>query len=268
MSSILKITPTSYYRWLKRQKPQYQMIWNKSLAKKIRQIFYEYKQTYGAKRIQIICEKDGYKVSYKTVWKYCNKMHLKSFVRLKKHKKPKEIKNKNHNIPNLVNRQWSKYEKNELWVTDISFLPYGNKNFGFLSVMKDVKTGFIISYQMSKYNDMQIYRKTLLKAAKFRTQMKPLIIHSDNGYHYVSLQTRRYALENNIILSTSRIGNSIDNAACETFFSQIKTECLNLYKFKTYDNLKLKVDQYMKFYNYKRISIKHKNTPWNVYNHL
>ena len=61
--------------------------------------------------------------------------------------------------------------------------------------------------------------------------------------------------ENNILISLSSSGKLLDNAACETFFSSLKTEWYNnnLTTFKEVYN----VIDYIQFYNFKRIVIKH-----------
>ncbi len=52
---------------------------------------------------------------------------IKSKIRPKR-KKPKEIKVKNIMIPNIINRKWDAYNKGELFVTDVVYFPYGQKN--------------------------------------------------------------------------------------------------------------------------------------------
>lgn len=107
-------------------------------------------------------------------------LDFKSFVRKKsKIKKPKEIKIRKQIFPNIVKRRWSQFEKNQLWVTDVSYIPYDNKKFYYLSIIKDCKTGLILSSIISKINDIKLYKETLFQAEKFRNdKSQQLIIHS------------------------------------------------------------------------------------------
>lgn len=50
----------------------------------------------------------------------------------------------------------------------------------------------------------------------------------------------------------SRKGNRLDNACIESFFSHFKAECFYLYSFKTVDEVKEAVHQYIYFYNHQR----------------
>lgn len=149
---------------------------------------------------------------------------FKSFIRKKnQNNKPKEIKIINKKFSNVVKRKWNIFEKNQLWVTDVTYITYNIKNFCYLSIIKDCKTRFIVSAVISKVNDVKFYKDTLFEAEKFRTNNNnQLIIHSDNGYQYTSIFAQRYCKEKNIIISLSKPGCSLDNAMCETFFSSLK----------------------------------------------
>ena len=216
-------------------------------------------------RICILLNKYGIKCSKTKVYRYMKEMNLFSVIRVKKmHRKPKEIKNTRTGFKNVIQRKWALYDVNELWVTDVTFIKLKN-SFVYLSVLKDAKSGFIVGHKLSKVNDNKIWKDTLENANQFRQINKKLVIHSDNGNQYTSIWMRRYAKKNNIIISLSRAGNSIDNAICETFFSQLKHELPNLEKQQTFNELENIINNYINYHNYERIMIKHKDTPASFY---
>lgn len=51
-------------------------------------------------------------------------------------------------------------------------------------------------------------------------------------------------------------GNCLDNAVAESFFGTLKTECFYLEKYNSIDELKKATDNYIYYYNHKRISLK------------
>ena len=57
----------------------------------------------------------------------------------------------------------------------------------------------------------------------------------------------------------SRKGNCWDNASMESFFSHLKTECFNLYTFKTSQEVRRAIKDYIRFYNYERFQNKLNN---------
>ncbi len=61
-----------------------------------------------------------------------------------------------------------------------------------------------------------------------------------------------------IIQSMSRKGNCLDNAPIENFFGKLKNEMFygHEYEFKTLDQLKEAIEEYIVYYNTKRIKAK------------
>lgn len=59
---------------------------------------------------------------------------------------------------------------------------------------------------------------------------------------------------NNIKQSMSRKGNCLDNAVIENFFGTLKSELFYLRKYKSIDELKKDINEYIYYYNNDRIS--------------
>ncbi len=62
--------------------------------------------------------------------------------------------------------------------------------------------------------------------------------------------------ENGIEQSMSRKGNCLDNVAMESFFGRMKTERFYGKSFKTIDEIKIMIDEYVSYYNEERIQLK------------
>lgn len=60
----------------------------------------------------------------------------------------------------------------------------------------------------------------------------------------------------------SRRRNCLDNAPAENFFGTLKLECINRVKIETFYQANLLIDEYIHFYNYERIQLKTKLTPF------
>ena len=65
----------------------------------------------------------------------------------------------------------------------------------------------------------------LMQAVKGLNKACGVILHSDQGWQYQMVAYRRILAEHGIIQSMSRKGNCLDNAAMESFFGRLKTEC-------------------------------------------
>ncbi len=62
--------------------------------------------------------------------------------------------------------------------------------------------------------------------------------------------------EKNIEQSMSRKGNCLDNAAMESFFGTLKSEYFYLESFENVEQLASGLDDYIAYYNQKRISLR------------
>ncbi|WP_412761881.1 DDE-type integrase/transposase/recombinase [Peribacillus frigoritolerans] len=68
---------------------------------------------------------------------------------------------------NLLNRDFHASRSNEKWVTDITYLIFNRQKL-FLSAIKDLYNNEIISYQVSRRNDLTLVIVTIKKAKKKR----------------------------------------------------------------------------------------------------
>src|SRR4249919_4371511 len=77
--------------------------------------------------------------------------------------------------------------------------------------------------------------------------------HSDRGVEYASEQFQRLMADSGIVCSMSRSGNVWDNAAMESFFSSLKIERTARKTYRTRDQAKADVFDYIeRFYNPRR----------------
>jgi putative transposase len=80
-----------------------------------------------------------------------------------------------------------------------------------------------------------------------------LLHHSDRGGQYSSEQFQRLMADHGVVCSMSRSGNVWDNAAMESFFSSLKTERTARKTYRTRDEARADVFDYIeRFYNAKR----------------
>lgn len=83
---------------------------------------------------------------------------------------------------------------------------------------------------------------------------KGLVHHSDRGSQYASADYQAMLKQHGIVCSMSRKGDCWDNAPMESFFGTLKTESLHRYKFKTRNDARREIFEYIEiFYNRKRI---------------
>jgi putative transposase len=102
-------------------------------------------------------------------------------------------------------------------------------------------------------DDTQLVTDALVMAIWRRGKPDALLHHSDRGSQYTSEQFQKLLSDHGIVCSMSRSGNVWDNAAMESFFSSLKTERTARKTYRTRDEAKADVFDYIeRFYNAKR----------------
>lgn len=256
LCKYFNVSKSGYYKYLKYNKDR-----DLETLKLIQQIQDKSKRRYGYRRVEIALKnKFNLKVNHKKVLRIMSKYNLLSKIRRKyMYRKPNEIM---HKYANLYERNFHTNNINEKWTTDISYIitPKGRL---YLSVIKDICDGYIVAYKYSTIQDLKLVSDTI-KLALEKEKVNNTILHSDQGFQYTSHMYYLLAEENNITLSMSRKGTPLDNAPAESFFSAFKTECIYLEKPKTIQEAKELCDEYIDFYNFERIQLKHRQSPYEV----
>lgn len=225
----------------------------------IEEIFHEYYDSIGRKPLaKIFFNKTGILISDRHIGRIMNKMHLFCNIRIKKSHNLREIKNTTFKMPNIVNRDYdNKYIDKSIIATDITYIESPkdvDNKYVFLSIFISHKTKEILNYSLSKNNNLDL----VLNSLPQDEILKYSIVHSDHGVFYTSHKFKSKLIKNNCIQSMSRIGNSLDNRVAEHFFATIKTELINKLKMNkiNFDELKCLIDEYIFYYNNKRIQEK------------
>lgn len=130
-----------------------------------------------------------------------------------------------------------------------------NGSKAYLSAILDIGDNSIISYVIGKSNNNKLVFDTLDKAIEANPTATPLF-HSNLGFQYTSKTFKHKLNEINAILSMSRVGRYIDNGPMEPFWGTLKSEMYYLRKFSTFEELEQAIDEYIKFYNIKKLQKK------------
>ena len=173
-------------------------------------------------------------------------------IRCTHKKKFKVTTDSKHSLPiakNVLNRQFTQTAPNQVWVADITYIPT-DEGWLFLAAVKDLYTCEIVGWAMDKQMTKQLVIDAL-RAAYWRKKPLPgLLHHSDRGSQYCSGTYRALQVSYKMKTSMSRKGDCWDNAPMESFFGALKTECLHHFKFKTRDQARQVVFDYIEvFYN-------------------
>jgi transposase InsO family protein len=243
----LNISRSGYYKYKNRVKPE-----KEKQDELICSLITEYHLTF-----------DGI-LGYIRMTMFINKLNQKSFskgyihrlmrflgisARIRRKKVNRTRVKPKYTKENILARDFTSNAPNEKWLTDVTeFSIPGDSRKLYLSPIMDLYDNSIIEYELSFKNNNQLVFKMFDRATNKYPKAKP-IFHSDRGFQYTSNIFKSKIEEAGMIQSMSRVGKCIDNGPMEGFFGTLKTEMFYGKKFKTLEELREKIIEYIKFYN-------------------
>ncbi len=127
----------------------------------------------------------------------------------------------------------------------------------YLDAFMDMYNSEILSFSISERPTANNVMSALNKAIEVTSDCKyRRTFHSDQGWAYQMNLYRNKLKKERIFQSMSRKGNCLDNAVMENFFGILKQEIYYGYVYNGYNELKLAIENYIKYYNEKRIKAK------------
>lgn len=261
MCEFLKVSRAAYYAWIKcMDRPDA----DEEKMKLVQWAYSRSRRTYGYRRITIwIHREKGQIINHKAVLRLMNKLGIQSIARRRKYYTKHDESDQYHRYHNLLNRDFSASCPNQKWVTDVTYIPT-QQGWLYLSVIKDLYDGFIVAYQTSPHNSVDLVTNLLNQAHTKEMVTDGLALHSDQGHQYCShayyVLTQQYGIRP----SMSRRGNCWDNAPMENFFSHLKSEVIHHIQLQTFTQAKEVIADYIRFFNYERIQLKTRLTPFEL----
>lgn len=251
MCEVLGVSRSGYYEWLSRPKSN-QKERKEKLKSQIKRVYLESRRNYGSPKITKQLNSEGVSVSQKTVARIMKEEGIRS----KTVKKYKATTNSKHHLPvypNLVDQQFKVKQPGQVWVADITYI-WTSEGWLYLATIMELFSRRIIGWAMGERMTKELVILALKRAIQTQPPSPGLIHHSDRGSQYASTEYQQLLRANEIITSMSRKGNCYDNACIESFHSVIKKELIFHEKYKTREQAKKSIVEYIvSFYNYKRI---------------
>jgi putative transposase len=250
MCSVLKVSRSGYYAW--RDRPVSRRARDDAqLLVHIRRVHLQFRRVYGA--VKTWRELNGQAIA-------CGKHRV---ARLRKRdgieaqrKRRFRLTVENHNTappaPHLVQRQFAVTQPNRIWVGDMTFIRTRG-GFLYLAVLVDLFARKVVGWSMHDRPSLELVLAALQMAVEARRPSAGLVHHTDQGALYSAHRYRACMHEHRIVASMSRRGNCYDNAVAESFFSSLKNELVHHCDFRTHDNARAAIFDYIEvFYNRQR----------------
>ena len=212
---------------------------------KIKQVFDDSDQRFGAEKIRVVLAAGGIRVSKKRITAIMQELGLYSIrVDAKKQFKKKQQRVKQ----NLLKREFSVDHPNQIWVSDITYFKVKNY-WVYLCVILDLYSRTIIAWRVSRHMSTNLVTATFKEAFENRGRPRNLTFHSDRGSQYISKTFEELLQKFDVKHSFSATSRPLDNAVAETFFSTFKREEAYRREYTSEQHFRRSVEEYIRFYN-------------------
>lgn len=257
LCQILELSRSGYYEWLKPPKPptkaapetQSIAVSRASNTQQIKDIFGLHRRRYGTRRLVREMNDRGIFVSRDFVRKVLADNQLRpiqprSFV-------PRTTDSR-HTLgysPNLLLNKSRPTGPDQIWVSDITYIPLANGKWLYLAVWVDLWSRRVVGWCLADHMRDELVITALRRALLGRQPADGLILHSDRGGQYASKEFRKL-LAGKYLQSMSRAGECYDNATAESFWSRLKAEMLESGVFLSLEDARVEIGDYIdNYYN-------------------
>jgi putative transposase len=200
---------------------------------------------YGSRRMRDELEDRGHKVNRKRIQRLMRQMDLRALYPRRRTSQPE----KGHKIYPYLLRDLSIERANQVWATDICYIPMA-KGFMYLVAIMDWHSRRVLSWRVSNTLDTDFCIEALEEA--LQRFGAPDIFNTDQGSQFTSEAFTGVLKGQGINISMDGKGRWVDNVFVERLWRSVKYEDVYLRAYETPTELRAGLARYFDFYNTRR----------------
>ena len=248
LCEALGVSRAGFYAWRTRS-PSARARTNEQLLSRVRSSFLASDRTYGARRVWHDLLADGVSCGRHRIERLMRQAALRARPRRRRVPSDTGVRSTTAVAPNVLDRTFTAAAANRKWVADFTYL-WTAEGWLYVAAVVDLFSRRVVGWSMRATMTTQLVTDALVMAIWRRGTPEAVLHHSDRGSQYTSEPFQRLLADHGVTCSMSRAGNVWDNAAMESFFSSLKTERTASKTYRTRDQAKADVFDYIeRFYN-------------------
>lgn len=250
MCQVLEVSVSGYYAW--RQRPMSRRAKaNQLLVQQIKATHQRSYGSYGSPRVHAELVAQGLGCGHNRVARLMRQHRI--VAKQRQRRRRTTVRNLTDPVaPNLLDRQFQAKAANRKWVADLSYIPTQEGDL-YLATVMDLYSRKIVGWAMEDHLKTELPLAALTMALEQRQPPPGLLHHSDRGSQYTSDLYQSVLSGYHCLISMSRVGNCLDNAAIESFFGTLKSELTHHRQYRTRAEAKSDIFLYIEgFYNRRR----------------
>lgn len=248
LCKVVGVTRQGFYAWQKRG-PSLRRLEDERLKQLVGAAYEKSWRTYGAPRMHAELASGGVHVGRKRVARLMRELGIEGVSRRRAVKRTTVQDQAAKAAPDLLERRFVADRPDQVWVADITYIPT-HEGWLFLAAVVDLCSRRVVGWSMRAGLHADLVVDAVSMAISRRKPSAGVIHHSDRGSQYASLAFGTTLRDSGLVASMGSRGDAYDNALAESFMSTIKTELIHTKTWKTRDQARLAVFQYIEtFYN-------------------
>lgn len=157
-----------------------------------------------------------------------------------------------HDIPDLVNRDFAAGAPGEKMVGDITYIPTW-QGWVYLATVIDCCTKEVVGWAMDDNYKTPLIQDAIEMAVRNHQLAAKAIFHSDRGSNYTSHEFAKTLRKYDLRQSVGRTGICYDNAMAESFNAALKNELVHRTQYPTRGHARNDIARYIElWYNSRR----------------
>ncbi|MFL0457483.1 IS3 family transposase [Brachybacterium paraconglomeratum] len=233
---VLKLSRQPYYRWRKQQVTPSELV--EAYRANALSDAHRDDPEFGYRFLAGEAEVAGQRMCERTAWRICRDNRWWSVFGKKRGKNGKRPGPPVHD--DLVQRDFTADDVNELWLTDITEHRTDEGKL-YLCAIKDVFSGRIVGYSISDRMKARLAVNALDNPVSRRSDAAGCIVHSDRGSQFRSRKFVHALNRYRLIGSMGQVGAAGDNAAMESFFALLQKNVLDRKMWRTREELRIAI---------------------------
>jgi transposase InsO family protein len=255
---VLKIAPSGYYKHRSRtadpERRSRRAQRDEVLVAEIRRVYRENHEVYGPRKVWRQLRREGTPVARCTVERLMRAEGLQGVVRGRRVRTTRPGADAAAERPeDLVERQFRAARPNQLWVADFTYVATW-RGFVYVAFVVDVFSRRIVGWRAHTTMRTDLVLDALEQALHDRELDGRLVVHSDRGSQYVSINYTERLAEAGAAPSVGSVGDAYDNALAESVIGLYKTEVIHRRSpWRGFDDVEYATLEWVAWFNQRRL---------------
>jgi len=221
---VLQVAPSTYYS-AKERPPSPRAVRDAVLLPILPALWQTNYSVYGAHKLWKAARRAGHDIGRDQVARLMRELGIRGSRRSRRVITTRRD-DKAARSPDLVKRNFTATGPNQLWVTDLTYVPTWS-GVAYTCFIVDAFSRMIVAWRVASTMRTEMVLDALEMARWSRgTRLEGLIAHSDAGSQFTSIRFGERLAEIGAVPSIGTVGDSYDNALAEAVNALYKTELI------------------------------------------